>query len=170
MLEAILPAITIFALRVVDITLYTMRLMMVTRGRKKLAWLFAFFQSMVYVTALRAIINDMGNWMKILGYATGFATGLVVGMALEGRLGIGNVHLNIVSPRRGQKLAGELRAAGFGVTELPGKGKDGTVDILLCDVRRRQLPAVRKIIQEIDPNAFITAEMIRMVLGGFWHR
>ena len=125
---------------------------------------------MVFVTALHAIISDMGNWMKILGYATGFATGLVVGMVLEGRLGIGNVHLNIVSPRQGQRLAGELRAAGFGVTELPGKGKDGTVDILLCDVRRRQLPAVRQIIQKIDPNAFITAEMIRMVLGGFWHR
>lgn len=170
MFDAILPAITIFALRVVDISLYTMRLMMVTRGRKKLAWLFALFQSMVFVTALRAVMADLGNWMKILGYAAGFATGLVVGMAVEGRLGIGNTHLNIISQRHGQELAEKLRAAGFGVTEIAGKGKDGAVDILLCDVRRRHVPLVRQIIQDIDPDAFITAEMLRMVLGGYLHR
>ena len=170
MVEAVLPALFIFALRVVDVSLYTMRLMMVTRGRKTLAWLFALFQSVVFVTALRAVMADLGNWTKILGYAAGFATGLVVGMAVEGRLGIGNTHLNIISPRHGQELATQLRAAGFGVTEVPGKGKDGVVDVLLCDVRRRHVPQVRQIIQEIDPDAFITAEMLRMVLGGYWHK
>lgn len=157
-------------MRVVDISLYTIRLMMVTRGRKSLAWIFALFQSMIYITVLRAIINDMGNVWKIAGYATGFATGLVVGMLIEGRLGIGNMHLNIVSSGHGQEIAEHLRSAGFGVTELPGKGKNGTVDVLLCDVRRRQVPGVRQIIQDIDPDAFITAEMLRMVLGGYWHR
>lgn len=170
MVEAVLPALSIFFMRVVDISLYTIRLMMVTRGRKKLAWLFALFQSAIYITVLRAIINDMGNGWKIVGYATGFATGLVVGMMIEVRLGIGNMHINIVSPRRGQEIARELRLAGFGVTELPGKGKDGTVDVLLCDVRRRQVPVVRQIVQDIDPDAFITAEMLRMVLGGYWRR
>jgi uncharacterized protein YebE (UPF0316 family) len=170
MLEAVLPALSIFFLRIVDISLYTMRLMMVTRGRKMLAWIFALLQSMVFVTVLRTILNDLGNWSKIIGYAAGFATGLVVGMVLEGHLGIGNMHLNIVSSRRGQELAQELRAAGFGVTELAGKGKDGAVDVLLCDVRRRQVPVVRQIVQDHDPNAFITAEMLRIVLGGFWHK
>ena len=170
MLEAVIPALSIFCLRVVDISLYTLRLMMVTRGQKKLAWLFALLQSFVFVTVMRAVFNDLGNWPKIIGYAAGFATGLVVGMALEGRLGIGNMHLNIVSSHRGQELAQELRAAGYGVTELAGHGKDGTVDVLLCDVRRRQVPGVRQIVQDHDPEAFITAEVLRIVLGGFWRK
>jgi uncharacterized protein YebE (UPF0316 family) len=147
-----------------------MRLMMVTRGQKKLAWLFALLQSMVFLTVLRAVVNDLGNWTKIIGYSAGFATGLVLGMVLEGRLGIGNMHINIVSSRRGQELAQELRAAGFGVTELAGQGKDGEVDVLLCDDRRRQVPAVRQIVQDHDPDAFITAEMLRIVLRGFWRK
>jgi uncharacterized protein YebE (UPF0316 family) len=170
MLEMVVPALSIFALRVVDVSLYTMRLMMVMRGRKLLAWLFALFQSVVFVTALRAIMSDLGNWVKIVGYAAGFATGLVVGMAVEGRLGIGNTHLSIISPRRGQELAKELRGSGFGVTELPGKGKDGVVDVLLCDVRRRDVPAVHKIAQRVDSEAFITSGILRMVLGGYWRK
>ena len=166
----VVPALSIFALRVVDVSLYTMRLMMVMRGRKKLAWLFALFQSMVFVTALRAIMSDLGNWTKIVGYAAGFATGLVVGMAVEGQLGIGNTHLSIISPRRGQELAKELRASGFGVTELPGKGKDGVVDVLLCDVRRREVLVVRQIALRVDPEAFITSEILRMVLRGYWRK
>jgi uncharacterized protein YebE (UPF0316 family) len=170
MVEALLPALSIFFMRVADISLYTIRLMMLIHGRKKLAWLFAFFQSLIYITVLQAIINDMGNVWKIAGYATGFATGLVVGMMIEGRLGLGNMHLNIVSSGHGQLLAEQLRAAGFGVTEFPGKGKNGAVDVLLCDVRRRHVPVVRQIIQNIDPEAFITAEMLRTVLGGYWRR
>ena len=99
LLPALLPGLLIFSLRIVDVSLYTLRFMMVIRGRKRLAWIFAICQSLVFVTAITSVISDIGNWIKVIGYAAGFATGNVVGMLIEQRLAIGFSQLNIVSPR-----------------------------------------------------------------------
>lgn len=152
----------------VDISLYTLRIMMVVRGRKSMAWLFGFCQAFIYVIALRAVLADMGDWGKVLGYAAGFATGIVVGMWLEGRLAIGYTHLRTISCGRGTALAERLRAEGYAVTEVSGQGKDGMVTVLNCSIRRRNTPEVVRIIQEVDAEAFITAEAVRSVRRGFW--
>lgn len=160
--------LTLFALRLVDITFYTVRIMMVVRGRKGMAWIFGFCQSLVYVTALRAVLSDVGDWGKILGYAAGFATGVITGMWVEGRLAIGYTHLRVISPWRGEELTERLRNAGYAVTEVSGQGKDGMVSILNCSVLRRKAREVEEIIQETDPEAFVTAEAVRSVKRGFW--
>jgi len=152
----------------VDISLYTIRIMMVVRGRKGWAWLFAFCQSFVYVIALRAVLSNLGDWGKILGYAAGFATGIVIGMAIEGRLAIGYTHLRMISPGHGAEMADRLRSAGYAVTEVSGQGKDGMVTVLNCSIRRTKTAEVVQIIGDVDSNAFVTAEAVRSVRRGFW--
>jgi uncharacterized protein YebE (UPF0316 family) len=164
----LLSAIPIFFLRVVDVSLYTVRLMMVVRGRKALAWTFAFFQSFVFVTALQMVLSDLGDWAKFLGYAAGFATGILTGMWLESRMAVGYTHLRVISPRRGAELAERLREAGFAVTEISGMGRDGVVNLLSCNVLRKQAGQLESLVQQIDPEAFMTAEDVRKVDGGFW--
>lgn len=167
-MEFIVSFLTLFCLRVVDISLYTVRIMMVVRGRKAMAWTFGFCQAFVYVIALRAVLSDLGNWGKIMGYAAGFATGVALGMIIEGKLAIGYTHIRITSPRRGAELTDRLREAGFGITEISGHGKDGVVSILNCSVLRRKAAQVERMVQETDPDAFITAEAVRSVKRGFW--
>lgn len=159
----------IFGLRIADISLYTLRLLMVTRGRKGLAGLFAFFQSILFVTAIRAVLTNLDNLYIILGYAAGFATGLVVGMTIESRLAIGYTHLRIVSSGRGTQITESLREAGYGVTEIPARGKDGMVTLLNCTVLRRNTDEVTRLVDRIDPNSFISAEEVRSARRGFWH-
>ncbi|HSO27208.1 MAG TPA: DUF5698 domain-containing protein [Anaerolineales bacterium] len=156
-------ALLIFGLRVVDISLYTLRIVMVADGYKRLAWIFAFLQATVYVNALRIVFSDLGNWPKVIGYALGFATGLVVGMIIEQRLAIGHRYLRIISPTRGDQIAERLRADGFGVTEIPGKGLEGVVDIITTSARRREINKIVAMVDEIDETAFITAEKISPV-------
>jgi uncharacterized protein YebE (UPF0316 family) len=168
MVEFFTAALTLFCLRLVDVTLYTLRLMMVVRGRKALAWTFGFFQAFTFVVAISAVLSDLGNWGKILGYSAGFATGVVVGMWLEGRLAIGHTHLRVVSPSRGAELSSRLRQTGFAVTEIPARGKDGSVALLMCSVARRKAPEFERVIKEVDPDAFVTAEEVRSVRRGYW--
>jgi uncharacterized protein YebE (UPF0316 family) len=164
------PALLIFGLRLVDVSLSTLRIMMVVRGRKPLALGFAFCQALVYVNTLRVVLSDLGSWEKIIGYATGFATGMVIGMWLENRLAIGYSHLKIVSSCLGADLTDHLREAGYAVTEIPARGKDGAVTILSCNVKRKYTNHVCKIVEEIDPSAFVTAEDMRLVQSGFWRK
>jgi uncharacterized protein YebE (UPF0316 family) len=164
----ITSALLIFSLRIVDVSLYTFRLMMVVRGRKGLAWLLAFCQSAIYVLAIVEVITNLDNWLNIIGYAAGFATGNVVGMWLEGKLAIGITHLRVISSRRGSLITERLRTAGYAVTEIAGQGKDGMVTILTCGVKRREAGKVTQIIAEVDDDAFITEESVRLVWHGFW--
>jgi uncharacterized protein YebE (UPF0316 family) len=163
-------AFYIFGLRVVDVALLTLRVLMVARGRKALAWVFAFSRALIFIFTLRLVLSDLGDWSKILGYATGFATGLVVGMLIEERLALGHTHLRIVSSSRGAEITERLRDEGFAVTEVPALGRDGAVALLNCDVRRRQVGQVEQIIADADPQAFITAEDVRPVQRGYWHK
>jgi len=163
-------ALYIFLLRMVDSPLYTMRIMMVARGRKAWAWIFAFFQAAVYVTAIRVVFSDLGDWGKVLGYITGFATGMVVGMWMEERVAVGHSRLRIISPKRGAEISEHLRAAGYAVTEISAQGKDGAVMLLDCNVLRKEAPHVGKVISALDPDAFITSQPVRPVQRGTWHR
>ena len=166
--EVLLSATLIFVLRVLDMTLDTLRVLVMMRGRKSAAWILGFFQALIFVVAISSVLRDLDNLLNIIGYAAGFATGNVVGIMLEQRLAIGHSHLSIVSPRWGTAIAERLRGEGYAVTELPARGRDGMVTLLSCSVLRRNVRKVHEIVHELDSDAFITAEDVRPVRRGFW--
>jgi uncharacterized protein YebE (UPF0316 family) len=166
--EAILGALAIFALRVCDMSLDTIRVLFVVRGKKKLAWVLGFFQSAIFVLAISQVLTNLTNYLYVIGYAAGFATGNVIGMLIDERMAIGHIHLTIVSPASGAALAEKLRAHGFAVTEVAGRGLNGMVSLLHVDVMRRRIDEVETITLEEDPEAFITAEELRTIRRGFW--
>jgi len=166
--QAWLGAGLIFLLRVCDMTLDTLRVLVVMRGRKGIAWVLGFFQASIFVLAISSVLNNLDNPLNVIGYAAGFATGNVVGMLIEERLAIGHIHLNIVSSRLGSAIAEHLREQGYAVTEIPARGKDGMVSLLHVSVLRKNVDRVRKLVNEIDADAFITSEDVRPVRRGFW--
>lgn len=160
--------LAIFALRVTDMSLDTLRVLFVIRGRKLPAWILGFFQSAIWVVAITSVLSHLHNLWNLLGYAAGFASGNVVGMMIEERLAIGHGHMRIISSSLGSALAEAVRQAGYAATELPGRGKDGTVSIITCSVRRKDIDQVRSRVLEIDPEAFVTVEEVRPLHRGFW--
>lgn len=167
-LTAWLSAGLIFCLRVSDMTLDTLRVLVMMRGKKSIAWLLGLFQSLIFVLAISSVLSNLDNPLNILGYASGFATGVLVGMIIEERLAMGHVQISIVSPRRGAAIAERLREEGFAITEIPARGKDGMVSLLSCSVLRKNVDRVQRIVNEVDESAFITAEDVRPVRRGFW--
>lgn len=163
-----LGALGIFALRVIDMTFDTLRMLFVVRGRKALAWVLGFFQSVIFVIAITTVLSNLNNPLNIVGYAAGFATGNVVGMFIEERLAIGYVKLSIISSGRGAVLAQGLREAGFAVTEIPARGRDGMVSMLSVSVRRREVMKAESLVHKNDADAFVIAEDVRPLRRGFW--
>jgi len=163
-----LMPIIIFLLRVTDMSLDTLRVLFVIRGRRPLAWIMGFFQSALWVVAITSVLSNLDNLWNLIGYASGFATGNVVGMAIEERLAIGHGHLRIISSHLGNAIAEAIRGAGHAVTEIPGRGKDGTVTVISCSVKRRDIDKVQRKVYEIDPEAFITVADIRPLYRGYW--
>ena len=158
----------IFILRVGDMSLDTLRVLFVMRRRKPIAWALGFFQASIFVIAISSVLSHLDNPLNILGYAAGFATGNVVGIWIEERLAVGHVQLSIISSRLGPAIADRMRSEGFAITEIPARGKDGMVTLLSCSVLRKKVSLVRKLVNEVDETAFITAEDVRPVRHGFW--
>jgi len=161
-------ALTIFAMRVGDMSLDTLRLLFVMRGRKGIAWVLGFFEAVIYVLAITSVLSQLNNPLNVIGYAAGFATGNVVGMLIEEKLAIGHIHLRIVSPRLGVSMAQELRIEGYAVTEISARGKDGMVSMLSVSVLRKDVAHVEALVHEKDPEAFMTSEDVRPVRRGYW--
>jgi len=161
-------ALMIFGLRVTDMSLDTLRMLFVMRGRKGIAWTLGFFEAGIYIVAITRVLSNLNNPLTILGYAAGFATGNVLGILIEERLAIGHTQMSIVSTARGAALAQALREAGFAVTELPARGKDGMVHLLNASVLRKDVPNVERVVHEVDPEAFVTSADVRPVRHGFW--
>lgn len=166
--EAWLSAGLIFMLRLGDMSLDTLRVLFVMRGRRLPAWVLGFGQATIFVLAITSVLNNLDNPLNIIGYAAGFATGNVVGMLIEEWLAVGHIHIRIISPRRGAAIAESLRTEGYAVTEIPARGRDGMVTMLTCDVLRKNVDKVRKVVNNVDMEAFITREEIRPVRRGFW--
>jgi uncharacterized protein YebE (UPF0316 family) len=167
-LRVILVGLGIFAARVVDMSLDTIRVLFVVRGRKLLAWILGFSQSLIFIIAISSVLTGKLSAVNILTYAAGFATGNVVGMLIEERLAIGHIQMTIISSKRGAAIAEGLRKSGYAVTEVAGRGKDGTVAMLHCSVLRRKVDMVDKLVLKLDREAFVTAEDVRPVRRGFW--
>ena len=167
-LEALAGGALIFGLRVLNMTLDTLRVLFVMRGKKPLVWILGFFQTIIFVVAFTSVLANLDNLFNLFGYAAGFATGNVIGIALEQRLAVGHTRMHIISPRRGTAIAEHLREGGYAVTEIPARGKDGMVTMLECNVRRREAVKVDQLIRDVDETAFVTAEDVRPVRRGYW--
>jgi len=166
----IVGALLIFFLRLINYTMDTLRIMLTMRDKKTLSWVLGFFESILFVVVMGAVLDDLDNVLKVVAYAGGFATGNVVGMIIEKRLAIGYSHISIISRGMGKEIAQTLRTHDFAVTEIPAYGRDGKVALLDCSVQRKLAADVEKLTLEQDPGAFITIEDVVPRQSGYWGR
>ncbi len=166
----VVGALLIFFLRLINYAMDTLRIMLTMRDKKALSWILGFFESILFVVVMGAVLDDLDNVLKVVAYAGGFATGNVVGMLIEKRLAIGYSHISIISRGLGKEIAQALRAHDFAVTEIPAYGRDGKVALLNCSVQRKLSSDIEKLALEQDPEAFITIEDVVPRQRGYWGR
>ena len=166
----VVGALLIFFLRLINYAMDTLRIMLTMRDKKALSWILGFFESILFVVVMGAVLDDLDNVLKVVAYAGGFATGNVVGMLIEKRLAIGYSHISIISRGLGKEIAQALRGHDFAVTEIPAYGRDGKVTLLNCSVQRKLSSDIEKLALEQDPEAFITIEDVVPRQRGYWGR
>jgi uncharacterized protein YebE (UPF0316 family) len=157
----------IFLARVADVSLATVRVLLIFRGRKVEAALIGFFEVMIFVTALAQVVNRLDNWLNVLAYAGGFATGNLVGGLVEERLAFGHVATQIISGGHGGELRDAIREDGFGLTVLRGEGRGGPRNVLLVISRRRELGRLTQLIDRVDSEAVVVMTDARRSIRAF---
>ncbi|GMR11653.1 MAG: DUF2179 domain-containing protein [Anaerolineae bacterium] len=157
----------LFGLRTADLTLATLRVLAIIRGRPTVAWLLGFFGATLFILGAAGLLANITQPLSIVAYAAGFATGTAMGLTLERQFLPANSLVRIYSPSRGRAIASALREVGRGATEVPARGRGGTVDVIFTYIRRRQENRVRREIRKLDPEVVMTVENVRVLAGGW---
>jgi len=157
----------IFFARLLDVSMMTIRTLLVVRGKRLAAALIGFVEISIYIIALGQVFKNLDNWVSILAYSTGFAVGNYVGSYIEEKLAMGFLNIQIISKKCPDQLTEALRAAGFGVTVVEGQGRVGIRKILYVIAKRKDFSIILDKVLAADAEAFVTALDARSIRGGF---
>jgi len=163
----VLPLL-IFLARITDVTIGTIRIIMVAKGQKKIAPFLGFFEVLIWLLAISKIIQNLDNWVCFIAYGAGFATGNYIGMIIEEKLAVGIVQLQIITRAEAHKLIEKLKADGYGITHQEAHGAIEEVSIIYSIVKRTDLPHVIEIISTYSPNAFYSIADVKFVNKGLY--
>ncbi|MGI6364298.1 MAG: DUF2179 domain-containing protein [Bacillota bacterium] len=170
MLEVLLTGLIIFLARVTDVSLATLRMLMLVKGRRLPAAGIGFVEAFIYVNALGRVLSRLDRLEYLLIYALGFAAGNYLGIFLEERMALGYAGVEIVVQSESDSLVRLLRDNGFGVTVSEGWGMDGPKDILTIIVPRRRMSKLMSLVNSHDSKSFIIVMDARKTMGGYYQQ
>ncbi len=159
---AVVP-ILIFCARIVDVSCGTLKIILVGRGKRKVASILAFFEVLIWLLAISQIVQNLTSVPNYLAYAGGFATGTYVGMTIERKLSMGTLLVRLILTQDAADMMMYLIANDFRVTRVEGHGALGPVEMLYTVVPRARLGEVVGVIRARHPDAFYTIEDLRHV-------
>ncbi|MEJ2211254.1 MAG: DUF2179 domain-containing protein [Anaerolineae bacterium] len=160
-------ALLIFGLRLTDVSMGTVRTIMLMRGMRKTAALIGFVEVSIWVVAISRVIGNLDSVWSVLGYGGGFAAGTLLGMWIEDKLALGHVYVHVISRDKGQELAHTIREAGYGATQVQAEGKSGPVQVIDAVVPRKQAKKLLQLVNQVDAASFVTIEEARKVMRGY---
>ena len=161
----ILPVL-IFLARICDMSLDTMRIIMIGQGRKLFASLAGFLEITIWLLVARQVIVKLPNPICFFAYAGGFAMGNYVGILIEERLAFGVQLVRVIAPQSGEALVKAIQEEGFGVTPLIAQGEAGPVYVIYSVVSADQVRVLIKLVKTMTPEAFFTVEDVKHVSEG----
>lgn len=157
-LAILVECILIAAARATDVSLGTLRIMMVVQGRRGAAFLIGFVEMSIWLTIILNVISKLNTPYHIAFYALGFAFGNYIGIGLERRLALGDQVLRIFT--RNPNLVTILRERGRSVTRFEGEGLDGNIYLLYIKLKRKDCMKALAVAREVDPKLFYIIENI----------
>ncbi|MFA7565133.1 MAG: DUF2179 domain-containing protein [Candidatus Neomarinimicrobiota bacterium] len=159
----------IFLARITDVSIGTVRIILVSKGNKLGASFLGFFEISIWLLAISQVMQQgLNNVASFFAYGLGFACGNFIGITIEEKLALGLQTIRLISTETVDILTMTLRDAGYGVTVINASGAKGPVHILYVIVQRKKVKDVIRIASEITPDIFISVEDIRSVKAGFF--
>lgn len=166
----LLMCLKIFAARIVDVSLGTLRTVFVVKGKVIEPVVIAFIEVLVWFAVAKEALNATGNAVLIaISYAGGYATGTFIGTRLSNLLIKGTVGVQIILKEKSEKLVNKLRKKGYAVSviELKNDYQGKHKDMLYIQVDNKKLKELTNMVETFDKNAFIVVNETKLIHNGF---
>lgn len=184
MLQTILDFITAVPLwelllilfsKIIEVTIGTMRVILITKGYRKPGTILAVFEILLWVFIASRVIMGITEFpMKGIVYSVGFAIGIYFGSMLETRLAVGKILIHVITSKPSSvEIMRVLRNAGHGVTSIDAQGKDSERVVMMIFANRKNKQTIIDLVDSLDLKAVIVANEVSVVQGGYvspWRR
>lgn len=159
----------IFVAKVFEVSLMTLRTVLVTKGEKVLGSLIGIVEIIIWILVASNVLTGLkDDPFKMVVYALGFAVGIYLGSTIEEKLAIGLLSLQvIVNQEDGESLTNYLREQGVGVTVIEGQGLSEVKNILILHIQRKRKNEIIKSIVKEAPGVVISSNELKTVYGGY---
>lgn len=159
--------IKIFFVRILDVSLGTIRTIMTVKNKNLIASIIGFVEITIWFLVVKEAINTESNSIFIvLSYALGFSTGTYIGGIISYRYIKGYVTVHIITSNK--TLAEKLRENKYGVTKLKIDGlKQDDKEMLIVQISNKRTEELKLLISKTDPKAFLVISDTKYIQNGF---
>ncbi len=164
----IVMPLLIFLSRVFDVSFGTMRVVFVSQGFKRVASVLSFFEVILWVLVARQILTGLNNYVWMIAYAAGYATGTYFGVCISEKFNNSKIAVRVIVTKDYEDIIEELKENDFGVTVIDSHGNNGKTKILYSVIKSKDLTDVLKIINKYNKKAFYSIESIKSVNEGIF--
>jgi uncharacterized protein YebE (UPF0316 family) len=158
----------IIVVNIAYVSLFTIRLIFVMKGKKMLASGLSMMEVFIYLIGLHIVLDNIDKPQNLIAYCVGWGVGVLLGSKIEEWLALGYITLQVVIDYERADVPVVLRAKGYGVTNWPAEGRDGPRMVMQVLAKRSHEKKLLRTIEEITPKAFIISYEPRHFRGGFW--
>ncbi|KJS82563.1 MAG: hypothetical protein JM58_14485 [Peptococcaceae bacterium BICA1-8] len=159
----------IFFAMAIYVSLNTVRVIMVIRGKKGVASIIAATENFIYMSTFAYAIGGTGktNIIGILIASAGYATGVLTGSIVEKSLNMGHLIVQVIAEGNLVCLVEALRKDNYAITNWKVSGWKGDKDMLYILVKKKRYAGLEARIRELKPNAFVVMYEPKYFYGGY---
>ena len=165
--------IKIFLVRIIDVSLGTIRTIVTVKDKRLLASLIGFIEVFVWFVIVKEALNTEETSVFIaISYALGFATGTYIGTYLSNKYIKGNFGVQVITSSENDKLIKELRNKGFAVSVIDVKGHDESKakNMLFIEIDKNKFEFLKSFVKKYDKKAFIVVNETKYLENGYFQK
>ncbi|QSE98118.1 DUF2179 domain-containing protein [Fulvivirga lutea] len=157
----IVVPILIFLARILDVSINTVRIIFVMSGKKYIATVMGFLESLIWLLAIGQIFQHMDNVYCYIAYPAGFAGGILIGMLIEEKIALGKVIIRIITAEDLELIIAYLNKHQFRFSIVSAESNEGKENLLFAVLKRDHVPYMLDEISKHLPKAFYTIESVK---------
>ncbi|MEG2351330.1 MAG: DUF5698 domain-containing protein [Bacilli bacterium] len=165
-----LLCIKIFFVRIIDVSLSTFRMVLTVKGKRFFAMVISFFSTLIWFLIIKEALNtkETSLWIAF-SYSAGYALGTFIGSLLSNYFIRSKILVQAIINNDNLSVVDNIRKAGYAVSTTECNGKNTTKKLMLfIEVDNKNLNELKKLIKNIDENAFIVVNETKYVENGFF--
>ena len=163
----LLLCIKIFLVRILDVSLGTVRTIMTVKNKNIIASIIGFVEITVWFLVVKEALNTDNNSIFIVfSYALGFSTGTYIGGIISNKYIKEYVTVQVITENK--ELEHIIRKNNYGVTTINIKGiENKNKKLLLIQINNKTIEELKTLINKNDSKAFIVISETKYIQNGF---